>query len=89
MAAEHQSRRQQVVVDDEDDEVGGDLPPGDEHVLEVDVQLGHHLRVEHRHEDDGRPYHEVEQVFADGLFAENSHGSKDTEKSMENAPDFG
>ena len=30
-----------------------------------------------------------EQVFADGLFAENSHGSKDTEKSMENAPDFG
>ena len=75
-AAEHVPRGEDAVVDQEDDQVGRDLLPGDEYVLEVDVHLGHHLRVEHRHEDDGRPDHQVEQVFAYGLFALYLHGTE-------------
>ena len=43
---------------------------------QIDVQLGHHLRIEHRHENDRQPYHEVKQVLADGLFLLYLHAVK-------------
>lgn len=55
LAAQHEPRGEDGVMYDEDDEVGGYLPPCDEHVLETDVQFRHHLRIEHRHQDDGCP----------------------------------
>ena len=73
LVPQHVARRQQAVVDQEDDQIGGDLPPGDEHVLQIDVHFGHHLRVEHRNQDDGRPDHHVEQVFAYGLLSLDLH----------------
>ena len=63
-------------MDDEDNEIGGYLPPCDEYVFETDVQFRHHLRIEHRHQDDGCPHHYVEQVFSDGLFAGHFHAVK-------------
>ena len=65
-----------VAKDDEDNEIGGYLPPCDEYVFETDVQFRHHLRIEHRHQDDGCPHHYVEQVFSDGLFAGHFHAVK-------------
>ena len=81
LAAQHEPRGEDGVMDDEDDEVGGYLPPCDEHVLETDVQFRHHLRIEHRHQDDGCPHHHVEQVFSDGLLAGYFHAVKIIKKS--------
>ena len=72
---EHVARGEDGVVDDEDDQVGGDLPPCDQHVFQVDVHFGHHLRVEDRDQYDGRPDHHVEQVFTDGLLFLDFHAS--------------
>ena len=56
-------------------QIGGDIPPGSQHVFQVDVHFGHHLRVEDRDQDDGRPDHHVEQVFTDSLFFLDFHAS--------------
>ena len=76
LAAQHEPRGEDGIMDDEDNEIGGYLPPCDEYVFETDVQFRHHLRIEHRHQDDGCPHHYVEQVFSDGLFAGHFHAVK-------------
>ena len=76
LVTEHVSRGEERIVDDEDDQIGSDLPPGDEDVFQIDVHFGHHLGVEHRHQDDGRPDHHVEQIFANGLLAGEFHDPK-------------
>ena len=81
LAAQHEPRGEDGIMDDEDDEIGGYLPPCDEYVFETDVQFRHHLRIEHRHQDDGCPHHYVEQVFSDGLFAGHFHAVKIIKKS--------
>ena len=72
---EHVARGDDGIVDEKDDQIGGDIPPGSQHVFQVDVHFGHHLRVEDRDQDDGRPDHHVEQVFTDGLFFLDFHAS--------------
>ena len=72
---EHVARGDDGIVDEKDDQIGGDIPPGSQHVFQVDMHFGHHLRVEDRDQDDGRPDHHVEQVFTDGLFFLDFHAS--------------
>ena len=59
---------EQAVVEEEDDEIGGYLAPGGEDVLEVDMQLREHFRIEHGYQNDGCPHHEIEEIFPDRLF---------------------
>ena len=63
----------QVVVDEEDDQVGDNLSPDNPSLIQVDVQLGEHLRVEYRNQDDGRPNQQIEEVFAQGVFLADLH----------------
>ena len=80
MFSQQQPGGDQAVVNDENKQIGRDFEPGDQDILQADLYLREHFRVEHGYQDYHRPYQQVQKVFSDHLFAAEFHVGKYTNK---------